>query len=289
LSENSIQFSHTQDIRELERIAARVRLELIRMFAFGKAHHFGGSLSCVDVASALYFYKMNYSAALSTAPDRDRFIMGKGHSVPTQYVILSMLGLIPTEELKTIKQLGSRLQGHPDMLKTPGIEAPTGSLGQGLSFANGIAIASRMDGQSFNVYVVLGDGEIQEGQIWEAAMTSAHYRLGNICVIVDRNRFQSQGEVESLKGIESLEQKWTAFGWHATSIDGHNMEQICAVLDEFDGTGNQPLAIIARTVKGKGVSFLENTYKFHNFALDETQFVEAERELLDRLEALRTT
>jgi transketolase len=276
-------------LRELERIAARVRLELVRMFGFGKAHHFGGSLSCVELATAVYFYKMNYSAALSADPQRDRFIMGKGHSVPTQYVILSMLGVIPPEELKTIKQLGSRLQGHPDILKTPGIEAPTGSLGQGLSFANGIALAARMDGLKFDIYLILGDGELHEGQIWEAAMTTAHYRLGNICVLVDRNRFQSQGEVDLMKGIEPLEDKWRAFGWRAATIDGHDMGQICAALDGFAGCGEQPLAIIARTVKGKGVSFLENTYKYHNFALTEAQFLEAEREALDRLDALGST
>jgi transketolase len=289
VSEKNAQVPHIGDTRELERIAARVRLELVRMFASGKAHHFGGSLSCVDMATALYFHKMNYSAGLSADPERDRFIMGKGHSVPTQYVILSILGLIPPEELGTIKQLGSRLQGHPDILKTPGIEAPTGSLGQGLSFANGIALAARMDALTFNVYVILGDGELQEGQIWEAAMTSAHYRLSNVCVLVDRNRFQSQGEVDTMKGIEPLEDKWRAFGWRAATVDGHDMAQICAALDGFDGRGDRPSAIIARTVKGKGVSFLENTYRFHNAALSETQFAQAERELLGRLETLSAT
>ncbi len=287
--EKSVQGTHIREIRELEQMSAQIRLELVRMFASGKAHHFGGSLSCVEMATALYFYKMNYSEGLSRDPERDRFIMGKGHSVPTQYVILSKLGLIPPDELRTIKQLGSRLQGHPDILKTPGIEAPTGSLGQGLSFANGIALAGRMDGLKFNIYIILGDGELQEGQIWEAAMTSAHYRLGNICALVDRNRYQSQGEVDTMKGIEPLEDKWRAFGWRATTIDGHDMKQICTALDGFDGQGDQPLAIIARTVKGKGVSFLENTYRFHNFALTDEQFAEAERELLDQLEALSPT
>jgi len=271
---------------ELERKAQEVRLELIRMFSYGKAHHFGGSLSCVELVTALYFYKMNYSAEKADDPRRDRFIMGKGHSVPTQYVVLSMLGVIPKEELKSIKTLGTRLQGHPDILKTPGIEAPTGSLGQGLSFANGIALAARMDRLCFNIYVILGDGEIQEGQIWEAAMTSSHYGLNNICVLIDRNKYQSQGEVDAMKKIEPLEQKWEAFGWQATRIDGHDLSQICQALDMMDGKNDRPLAIIADTVKGKGISFIENTYKYHNFALTEDQFHSAEQEILSKLEVL---
>lgn len=264
---------------ELERRAWTVRKKLIQMFSFGKAHHFGGSLSCVELLAALFFYKMNYTRSNMNDPGRDRFVMSKGHSVPTQYVALSMLGIIPEKELSTIKCLGSRLQGHPDIKKTPGLEAPTGSLGQGLSFANGLALAGRLDRLDFDVYVVMGDGELQEGQVWEAAMTTSHYGLGNICVIVDRNRFQSQGEVNSLMKIDPVEEKWRSFGWETRSIDGHNLGQICGSLDLMEGKRENPLAIVARTVKGRGVSFLEDTHKYHNYSLTEEQFRAAEAEI----------
>jgi transketolase len=274
----------SDDLRELERTAWRLRLELLRMFGFGKFHHFGGSFSCAEMVTALYFHKMHYSAALHDAPERDRFIMSKGHTVPAQYVALAMLGVLPMEELRTIKRLGSRLQGHPDILKTPGLEAPTGSLGQGLSYANGIALAARLDGLRFNVYVLMGDGELQEGQPWEAAMTTSHRGLGNVCVLVDRNGHQSQGCVSEIMNIEPLERKWEAFGWDAVRVDGHDMAAVCGALDRFDGTSRRPVAIIADTVKGKGISFMENTFKFHNANLTEAQFRTAEQELLAQVE-----
>lgn len=274
------------NLKELEQKACQMRLELLRMFSYGKVHHFGGSFSCVELMAALYFYKMKYSAENKDEPERDRFIMGKGHSVPTQYVTLAMLGIIPQEELKTIKQLGTRLQGHPDILKTPGLEAPTGSLGQGLSYANGIALAGRLDNLNFNLYLILGDGEVQEGQIWEAAMTTSHYHLNNICVMVDRNRYQSQGEVDQLMRIEPLEEKWRAFGWHALTIDGHDVGQVCQALDLMSGRNDKPIVIIADTVKGKGISFIENSYKYHNFMLTKEEYLQAEQELLKKAEAL---
>ena len=272
-------------IAELELKAWEIRLELIRMFSFGKAHHFGGSLSCVELLTCLYFHKMRYSAELSNDPERDRFILSKGHSVPTQYVALAMLGLFPMDELRTIKQLGTRFQGHPDPGKTPGIEAPTGSLGQGLSFANGVALAARLDSRSFKIFVLLGDGELQEGQVWEAAMSSAHHRLRNVCVLVDRNRFQSQGSVQQIKGLEPLEEKWAAFGWEAIAVDGHDVAQICRALDRVDGRNERPVAIIASTVKGKGVSFMEDSFKYHNCSLTEPEHWAAEREILEQIRA----
>lgn len=268
------------DLKKLERIAWTMRLELLRMFGTGKFHHFGGSLSCADLVTALYFHKMHYSAALQDAPERDRFIMSKGHTVPAQYVALAMQGVIPMDELRTIKRLGSRLQGHPDINKTPGIEAPTGSLGQGLSYANGIALAARLDGLRFNIYLIMGDGELQEGQPWEAAMTTSHHRLGNVCVLIDRNGHQSQGCVAEIMNIEPLERKWEAFGWDAVRVNGHDMAAVCGALDRFDGKGEKPLAIIAETVKGKGVSYMEDTFKYHNAALTVEQFAKAEQELL---------
>ena len=272
-------------LRMLNRRAWEIRLELIRMFSHDTAHHFGGSLSCAELLSCLYFYKMRYDAAGREDTERDRFIMSKGHSVPTQYVVLALLGVYPREELATIKQLGSRLQGHPDINKTPGIEAPTGSLGQGLSYANGVAMAGKLDGRSFRTFVLMGDGELQEGQVWEAAMTTAHYGLKDICVLVDRNLFQSQGEIDAMMGIEPLARKWEAFGWDSAEVDGHDVGEICAALDRLDGNNERPLAIIARTVKGRGVSFLEGTYKYHNYSLTEDGYLKAEREILDKLEA----
>jgi transketolase len=274
------------NLKELEKKAWQIRLELLRMFSRGKVHHFGGSFSCVELMTSLYFYKMNYSAENKDDPGRDRFIMSKGHSVPTQYVIFAMLGIIPMDELKTIKRLGTRLQGHPDILKTPGLEAPTGSLGQGLSYANGIALAAKMDGLKFNMYLILGDGEVQEGQIWEAAMTTNHYHLNNICVIVDRNRYQSQGEVDQLMRIEPLQEKWESFGWQSVSIDGHDIQQVCQALDLINGKNEKPLAIIADTVKGKGISFIENTYKYHNLSLTEEEYLQAEKEILAKITEL---
>ena len=266
---------------ELKKISNEMRLEILRMFSYGKAHHFGGSFSCVEMVTALYFYKMNYSKELSDDPARDRFIMSKGHTVPVQYAALARLGVIPSDELSTIKQLGTRLQGHPDMRKTPGIEAPTGSLGMGLSFANGISMASGLDGSGFNIYVVAGDGELQEGQFWEAAMTASHYRRGNICVLVDRNRYQSQGAIDDIMGIEPLEDKFRSFGWNTGRCDGHDFNALCSLLDQFSGKTEKPMAIICDTVKGKGVGFMENTHKYHNFKLSRDDYNTAERELMD--------
>jgi transketolase len=276
----------TPDARDLELKAWETRLELIRMFSHGKAHHFGGSLSCVELLTCLYFYKMRYSAELVKDPARDRCIMSKGHSVPAQYAILAKLGIFPTAELKTIKQMGTRLQGHPDILKTPGIEAPTGSLGQGLSFANGVALASRMDGLHFNLFVVLGDGEIHEGQVWEGAMSTSHHGLTNVCVLVDCNGFQSQGSVEEIKRIQPLTDKWASFGWDAVAVNGHDIPQVCAALDRVNGSNTKPVAIIASTIKGKGVSFMENTFKYHNASISEQESRAAEQEVLARIQQL---
>jgi transketolase len=274
-------------IRQLELKAWQIRREIVIMFGHGKFHHFGGALSCADIVAALYFYKMNYSKANWESQDRDRFIMSKGHSVPAQYVALAALGIIDKSELPKLKQLGSCLQGHPDMRKTPGIEAPTGSLGMGLSFANGMAMAARLDGLKFNLYLLLGDGEIQEGQVWEAAMNTSHQDLANICVIIDRNEFQSQGKVEDLKGVEPLVEKWQAFGWEAFRVNGHDIGQLCSVLERFDGTNGKPFAIIADTVKGKGVSFMENTFKYHNASISAEEHKKALAEVEARIEELQ--
>jgi transketolase len=266
-------------LAELRRKAAELRWHIITMMGPNKAHHFGGSLSAADIVTALYFYKMRYDPHDPDWSERDRFVMSKGHSVPAQYAALAMLGVFPVEELATLKQLGSRLQGHPAMHETPGLEGCTGALGEGLSYANGIALAARIRGLSYNVYCLLGDGELQEGQVWEAAMTAARHCLGNIVAIVDRNRLKAMDETRCAKLLDPLRERWASFGWAAFEINGHDMAAICDALDWADEQTQQPAVIIANTVKGKGVSFLEGQPQFHNAPLDEEQFGRALREV----------
>lgn len=264
-------------IAELEAIAREFRYHLIRMMGANKAHHFGGSLSIVELVVALYFYKMRYNPLNPAWEERDRFVMSKGHAVPTQYCALAKLGVIPFEELDNLKKLGSILQGHPNACLTPGIEACTGSLGQGLSFANGIALAARIRGLNIRVYCLLGDGELHEGQVWEAAMQSAGQKLDMLCALVDRNGLKSQGVVDEAKPLEPLALKWQAFGWHVMTVDGHDFRQICDALDAAETIKGKPTVIIAKTVKGKGVSFMEGQFQFHNAPISAEQWQEAMR------------
>ncbi|MFN2271073.1 MAG: transketolase [Anaerolineae bacterium] len=259
-------------VAELQCKAAELRLNIVTMMGSDKVHHFGGSLSAADIVTALYFYKMRYDPHNPDWPERDRFLMSKGHSVPAQYAALAMLGVFPLEELATLKQLGSRLQGHPAMHLTPGLEGCTGALGEGLSYANGMALAARIRGLSYNVYCLLGDGELQEGQVWEAAMTSARHCLGNLVAIVDRNGLKAMDETKCGKLLDPLDERWTSFGWAAREIDGHDMAAICEALDWAGEQTQQPAVIIANTVKGKGVSFLEGQPQFHNAPLNGEQF-----------------
>jgi transketolase len=249
------------------------------MMGAGKAHHFGGSLSAADIITALYFYKMRYNPADPKWPDRDRFVMSKGHSVPAQYAALAMLGVSPLEELATLKCLGSRLQGHPAMHVTPGIEACTGALGEGLSFANGMALAARLAEKSYRVYCLLGDGELHEGQVWEAAMTSVKHCLNNLVAIIDRNRLKAMDATECGKLLNPLAQRWASFGWAVKEVDGHDMAALCDALEWADGQVSQPSMIIANTVKGKGVSFMAGQAGFHNASLTEEQYRQAVAEL----------
>ena len=272
-------------VKELQDIAKRMRLEIVRMMGKNKPHHFGGSLSEVEIITALYFYKMHYHASDPAWPDRDRFVMSKGHSVPAQYVALAMLGVFPHDYLGQLKTLGACLQGHPCM-KTPGIEACTGSLGQGLSYSNGIALSARLTKRDFRVYTVLGDGELQEGQVWEAAMTSAARKLDHLCAIIDRNHLESQGGTEDNKPLEPLKLKWESFGWHALEVDGHDLKQLCDALDTAEATKGKPTVIIADTVKGKGVSFIEGDFTFHNAPLSQEQYDQAIQELEAALEGV---
>jgi len=277
----------TPNIHRLRQLAAELRVHVARMMGANKAHHFGGSMSAADVVAALYFYKMRYDPQDPSWPDRDRFIMSKGHCVPAQYAALAMLGVLPMAELPTLKQLGSRLQGHPAMHLCPGLEGCTGSLGQGLSFANGMALAGRIQGRDYRVYCLIGDGELQEGQIWEAAMTASKQRLGSLVAVIDWNGLKAMDETSRGKLMESMADRWAAFGWRVREIDGHDMAQICDALDWGHGSDTVPSLIIAHTVKGKGISFIEGKPQFHNAALTDEQIEQAMAELEAQLSQAR--
>ena len=277
-----------EEISRLRRKAAEMRWHIIAMMGPGKAHHFGGSLSAADVVAALYFYKMRYDPRNPRWPERDRFIMSKGHSVPAQYAALAMLGVLSLDELPSLKCMGSRLQGHPAMHLTPGLEGCTGALGEGLSYANGMALAARILHLPYRVYCLIGDGELHEGQIWEAAMTAAKHGLGHVVAIIDRNRLKAMDAPECSKSMDPMAARWASFGWAVREIDGHDMAAVCEALDRTGAERAPPSLIIANTVKGKGVSFIEGQAGFHNSPLTQEQFQQALAETragLDRMEA----
>jgi len=260
------------NIKQLEKEAQQLRLDVIQMIGFGKTGHLGGSCSIAEIMAALYFYKMKHDPQNPKWEDRDRFILSKGHSAIVQYAALANCGYFPKEELRNLKKLGSMLQGHPDMSKTPGIEANTGSLGQGLSIACGIAAGAKIDKKNYRVYCVIGDGEIAEGQIWEAAMTAAFYKLDNLVAILDKNCLQATGFITERFNTNPLTEKWRAFGWDVVEIDGHDMTQIIKSLDKTDEMMGKPKIIIACTIKGKGISFAENKAEFHNAMITQEQY-----------------
>lgn len=247
-------------------------------YAAGSGHP-GGSLSAIDILTVLYYHTMRIDPKNPGWPDRDRFVLSKGHSCPALYAVLADLGFFPKEELMRLRKLGSILQGHPDMTMTPGIEMSTGSLGQGLSTACGMAIAARLDRKDYRVYCMLGDGEAQEGNIWEGAMLAAHLKLDNLTGILDRNMMQIDGTTEEVVSLEPLSEKWRAFGWNVLEIDGHDMFQIISALEVAKGTKGKPTMIIAQTVKGKGISFMENQLAYHGRALTKEEMVKAREEL----------
>lgn len=259
--------------------ARQIRYEVVRMIGPGNAGHYGGSLSVVDILAVLYFGRMRYNPADPAMKDRDRLILSKGHAAPAQYAALSIAGFFSTGELTTLKQIGSRLQGHPDLRRLPGIEANTGSLGQGLSIGVGMALANRIRSESSRVYVVLGDGELQEGQVWEAAMAAAHYGLERLTAVVDHNGLQATGMITSRMSLGDLSGKWRAFGWHVCEADGHDVADLNSAFDEADNSTGVPSVIIARTVKGKGVSFIEGIPAYHNGALTSDEHQRALAEL----------
>ncbi|MDD5464870.1 MAG: transketolase [Candidatus Omnitrophica bacterium] len=265
-------------IEELEAKAKGIRRLIIQMLAKSGSGHPGGSLSAADLITALYFNVLRFNPRDPRWPDRDRFHMSKGHCCPLWYAVLAQTGYFPEEKLFTLRQLGSILQGHPDR-KTPGVESASGSLGQGLSIALGMSLAARIDKKDYRVYVLLGDGEIQEGNIWEAAMASGHFGCSNICAILDANGCQIDGRCEDIMGLEPLAAKWQAFGWHVLEINGHDMRQILAAYEQAKTIKDKPTIIIARTVKGKGVSFMEGVVGFHGRAPTQEEAQRALKEL----------
>jgi transketolase len=260
--------------------ARRVRRHIVRMIAAAGSGHPGGSLSAADILTALYFGGvMRVDPSDPDWPGRDRLVLSKGHAAPALYAVLAERGFFPVEDLAGLRDIDSHLQGHPDMKGTPGVDASTGSLGQGLSFAVGLALASKLDRAPWRVYVLLGDGEVQEGQIWEAAMAAAHYRLDNLTAYLDHNGLQIDGRVEDVMSIRPVAAKWRAFGWHVIEVDGHDMEQLLRAAAEAAEVKDRPTMVVARTVKGRGVSFMENRAEWHGKAPTPQQLAEAMREL----------
>jgi len=246
-----------------------------------RSGHTGGSLSAVDAIVALYFHHMRHNPSNPRDPNRDRFILSKGHAVPALYAALAECGYFDVSELLTLRKVNSRLQGHPANTKTPGIEVSTGSLGQGLSFGIGVALAGKLDRKDYNVYVMVGDGETDEGQIWEAAAAASHYKLDNLTALLDRNRLQIDGFTEDVMSLEVVSERWRAFGWNVIEIDGHNMREILDALHKADAHKKQPTMIILHTVKGKGVSFMENRAEYHGVAPTDEEYEKAMKELND--------
>ena len=252
--------------RSLEEIAKILRRHVITMTARAGSGHPGGSLSATDIVTALFFRVLRYRPSEPCWSERDRFILSKGHAAPLLYAALAESGYFPLEELSTLRRLDSRLQGHTDRTCTPGVEMSSGSLGQGLSFGIGAALAARLNSQSYRVYVLLGDGECDEGQVWEAAMAAAHFKVENLVAIVDHNKQQIDGWNWEVMNLEPLGEKWRSFGWRVIEIDGHDFDQILAAFEQAELVKGQPTVIIAHTIKGKGVSFMENNPEFHGRA-----------------------
>ena len=264
----------------LRSAACHIRMGVIEGTHAAKSGHPGGSLSIADIMAYLYFSEMNIDPANPRMPERDRFVLSKGHCAPALYAALANRGYFPVEELKTLRKIDSRLQGHPDMTLTPGVDMSAGSLGLGISSAAGMALAGKTDGKDYRVYTIVGDGESEEGQVWEACMFASHYHLDNLCVIVDWNGLQIDGPVTEVMNPTPHDKKLEAFGFHVISIDGHDFEAIAAAFAEARSVKGRPTAIIAKTVKGKGVSFMENQVSWHGSAPNDEQYAQAIAELM---------
>ena len=267
------------NIEELKEIAKKIRLGIIESVYSGQSGHPGGSLSIADIMAVLYFYEMNIDPENPKEENRDRLVLSKGHCAPALYSVLANRGFFDVEELQTLRNIESRLQGHPDMKKIPGVDMTTGSLGQGLSAANGMAIAGKLDNKDYRVYCILGDGEIEEGQIWEAAMAANKYKLDNLCVIVDNNNLQIDGTIEEVMSSYPIDENFRSFGFQVINIDGHNIQEIIDAFDVARNIKEKPTCIVAKTIKGKGVSFMENQVGWHGKAPNEEQYRQAVEEI----------
>ncbi|MBI1992540.1 MAG: transketolase [Candidatus Omnitrophica bacterium] len=267
------------DLPALRAVANEVRQTILRTIAKAGSGHPGGSLSMVELLIGLYWYKLRHDPRRPEWPDRDLFLLSKGHGCPALYTVLAAQGYFPKEELMTLRRYPTRLQGHPERNSVPGVEIASGSLGQGLSMANGIALADRLDGRRRRIFCLMGDGEIQEGQVWEAAMTAHHHKLDAVCAIIDANQLQQNGPVKEIQDIEPLAEKWRAFGWHAIEIDGHDIARVVKAYDEAETVKGTPQVIVARTVKGKGVSFMELNPAWHGVAPKPDELDKALKEL----------
>ena len=259
-------FSLSSSVAQMEAVAKRLRRHIVTMIGKAGSGHPGGSLSAVEIVTALYFKVLRHKPLDPNWPDRDRFVLSKGHAAPVLYATLAECGYFPLEELLTLRQMDSRLQGHPDRTLTPGVEISAGALGQGLSFAIGIALAGRLDAKDYRVYALLGDGECDAGQVWEAAMAASHFKVDNLVAIVDKNGLQLDGWTRDVMNLDPLPDKWRAFGWNVIEVDGHSLPKLVDAFKEAEKVKGRPTVIIARTVKGKGVSFMENNNDFHGKA-----------------------
>ena len=271
------------DIKALERIANEIRIGIIEAVYHAKSGHPGGSLSSADIMTALYFNQMNIDPKKPNSEERDRFVLSKGHCSPALYSTLARRGYFEKEKLLEFRKLESNMQGHPDMNKVPGVDMTSGSLGQGVSVANGMALASKIDKKGYRVYCLLGDGEIEEGQVWEALMSSSKYKLDNLCIIVDNNNLQIDGTIEEIKGLKNIPEKFKSFGFNTLEIDGNNMEEILNAFNVAKQIKGMPTAIIAKTIKGKGVSFMENNVSWHGKAPNDDEYKQAIDELIKKI------
>ena len=274
------------NVRELELSAARGRLLALEMVYRAASGHIGGSLSAMDALTELYFEELRVDTANPHDPDRDRFVMSKGHCTPALYAVLALRGFFPVEELELFRSIKGHMSGHPDMVHVPGVDMSTGSLGQGLACAGGMALAGKLDDRDYRVYALMGDGEIEEGEIWEAAMAIHKYKLDNLCGIVDVNGLQIDGATADVMPSEPLDAKFAAFGWHVIKADGHDFDSLRAALAEARETKGKPSVILMRTVKGMGVSFMENNAGWHGKAPNAEQYEQAHAELSAAIEKL---
>ncbi len=259
-------------VKELEIAAVKVRMGIIEGIHSAKAGHPGGSLSCADVLTYMYLHRMNVDPKNPNDPNRDRMVLSKGHAAPALYAVLAMRGFFPMEDMKTLRKIDSYLQGHPDCLKVPGVDASTGSLGQGISMACGMALSGKISCDTYKVYTLLGDGEIEEGEVWEAAMFASHYKLDNLVAIVDNNNMQIDGKISEVMSPYPIDDKFEAFGWHVINIDGHDFNRMEKAFNEAETVVYKPTVIVLRTVKGRGVSYMENALDWHGKAPNDDEY-----------------